>query len=126
MVKTVNKRRKLPSGQSLEFSDRVRDFWTKYDRDGQSPVRGLRRKFFFPKFAHFFQNLILELYCFKWNETWTQGSPQHQEQVPKRVFFSSLKSFLSILDELEELGFGEIGRNPRDSWGWIHSKNRGR
>jgi hypothetical protein len=48
-----------------------------------------------------------------------------RNKFPKE-FFSSLKSFLSILDELKELGFGEIGRNPRDSRGWIHSKNRGR
>jgi hypothetical protein len=25
-----------------------------------------------------------------------------------------------ILDELEELGFREIGRSQRDSWGWSH------
>jgi hypothetical protein len=30
------------------------------------------------------------------------------------MFFSSPKISLSNLDELEELGFGEIGRNPRD------------
>jgi hypothetical protein len=35
---------------------------------------------------------------------------------PKR-FFPSPKISLSILDELEELGFGKIGRNLRDSWG---------
>jgi hypothetical protein len=25
-----------------------------------------------------------------------------------------------ILNELEELGFGDIGRNPRDLWGYSH------
>jgi hypothetical protein len=29
-------------------------------------------------------------------------------------FFPSAKISFSILDELEELGFEEIGRNPRD------------
>jgi hypothetical protein len=32
-------------------------------------------------------------------------------------FFPSPKIFLSNLDELEELGFGETSRNLRDSWG---------
>jgi hypothetical protein len=35
---------------------------------------------------------------------------------PKR-FFPSPKISLSILDELEELGFGEIGGNLIELWG---------
>jgi hypothetical protein len=35
----------------------------------------------------------------------------------QKRFFPSAKISLSILDELEELGFGETGRNLRDSWG---------
>jgi hypothetical protein len=35
----------------------------------------------------------------------------------QKRFFPSHKISLSILDDLEELGFGEIDRNPRDSWG---------
>jgi hypothetical protein len=38
----------------------------------------------------------------------------------QKRFFPSHKISLSILDELEELGFGEIGRSLRDSWGQSH------
>jgi hypothetical protein len=34
----------------------------------------------------FFLTLILELQGTKLDETWTQGSPQYKEQVPKKVF----------------------------------------
>jgi hypothetical protein len=84
---------------------------------GQSLVGGLGSRFFFPKSATFFQNLILELYYSKLIETWTQGSPQHLEEVPKSVFFSSSKISLSILDELEELGFRGNERNPPNRMG---------
>jgi hypothetical protein len=50
------------------------------------------------------------------NRTKFGGSPQQQEQVSKSSFFSSPKISLLILDELEELGFGKIGRNLRDLW----------
>jgi hypothetical protein len=35
----------------------------------------------------------------------------------EKRFFSSNKISLSILDELEELGFGKIDRKLRDLWG---------
>jgi hypothetical protein len=53
--------------------------------------------------------LILELWDTKSDETWTQGSPQHKEQVFKKGFFSNSKIFLPILDELKNLGFWERG-----------------
>jgi hypothetical protein len=39
------------------------------------------------------------------------------ETISQKKFFPGPKISLSILDELKELGFGEIGRNTRDSWG---------
>jgi hypothetical protein len=41
-----------------------------------------------------FLTLILELRGIRLDETWTQGPPQHKEQVPKEVFFKS-KDFSS-------------------------------
>jgi hypothetical protein len=41
----------------------------------------------FSKFKSFFSTLILELQGTKLDETWTQGSPQHKEHIPKSVFF---------------------------------------
>jgi hypothetical protein len=35
----------------------------------------------------FFSTLILEIRGTKLDETWTQGSPQHKEQIPKEFFF---------------------------------------
>jgi hypothetical protein len=43
----------------------------------------------------------------------TRGTSTPGTSSLKR-FFPSAKISFSILDELEELGFGEIGRNPRD------------
>jgi hypothetical protein len=43
------------------------------------------------------------------DETWIQGSPQHKEKVSKKGFFLNPKISLLILDELEELGYGETG-----------------
>jgi hypothetical protein len=40
-----------------------------------------------------------------------------RNKFPKEVFFPIPKISLSILDELEELRFGEICRSLRDSWG---------
>jgi hypothetical protein len=54
---------------------------------------------------NFLSTLILELRGTKLDETWTQGSPQHKEQVPKVVFFQNSKISLSILDELKESTF---------------------
>jgi hypothetical protein len=44
--------------------------------------------------------------------SWTQESPQHKEQVSNRGFFPNLNIFLPILDELKNLGFGGMKRNP--------------
>jgi hypothetical protein len=41
---------------------------------------------FLSKSAPFFPNLILKLWGTKSDETWTQESPQHKEQVPKEIF----------------------------------------
>jgi hypothetical protein len=46
-----------------------------------------------------------------------KGHLNTRNKFPKEVFFPSPKISLSILDELEELGFGEISRSLRDSWG---------
>jgi hypothetical protein len=59
----------------------------------------------------FISTLILELRGIKLDKTWTHGSPQHKEQVPKEVFPKS-KDFPSDFEELENLGFGGTGRNP--------------
>jgi hypothetical protein len=45
-----------------------------------------------------------------------KGHLNTRNKFPKEVF-PCPKILLSILDELEELGFGETGRNQRDSWG---------
>jgi hypothetical protein len=37
--------------------------------------------------------LILELYGTKLDETWTQGSPKHKKQVPKRGVFPKSNDF---------------------------------
>jgi hypothetical protein len=43
-----------------------------------------------------------------------------RNKFPKEFFFPIPKISLSILDELEELRFGEICRSLRYSWGWSH------
>jgi hypothetical protein len=48
-----------------------------------------------------------------------KGRINTRNKFPKEVF-PSPKISLLILDELEELGFGEIGRSLRDSWGYSH------
>jgi hypothetical protein len=44
---------------------------------------------------NFFSTLIHELRGTKLDETWTQGSPQHKEQVSIEVFFPKSKDFPS-------------------------------
>jgi hypothetical protein len=45
-----------------------------------------------------------------------KGHLNTRNKFPKR-FFPSPKISLLILDELEKLGFGKIGRSSRDLWG---------
>jgi hypothetical protein len=52
--------REQTSGRQSQ-SDNVRDFQIKSGRTGQNQVGGLGSRFFFPKSASSFQNLILEL-----------------------------------------------------------------
>jgi hypothetical protein len=76
----------------------------------------------------FFSTLIIQLGGTKLDETWTQGSPQQKEQVPKEVFTKS-KDFLLILDELKECRFWGKWEKSVKSNGlvpWIHSKVGGR
>jgi hypothetical protein len=56
---------------------------------------------------------------------WTQGSPQHKEQVSNEIFFSNPKISLLILEELEESRFWEKKEKSAKLKGlepWIHSK----
>jgi hypothetical protein len=46
-----------------------------------------------------------------------KGHLNTRNKLLKEVFFPSSKISLSILDKLEELGFGETRRNLRDLWG---------
>jgi hypothetical protein len=58
------------------------------------------------------------------DETWTQGSPQHNEQVPKEFFFPNPNVSLPILDELEESRFWRKWEKSTKLKGlepWIHS-----
>jgi hypothetical protein len=47
----------------------------------------------FSKFKSFFPTLILKLQGTKLDKTWTQGSPQRKEYIPKRGF-SQIQRFL--------------------------------
>jgi hypothetical protein len=73
---------------------------------------------FFSKNSNFdFQNLDLGLWISKLDKTWTQGSSQHKEQV-YQCGFSQIQIFsFQIRMNMKKLGFGETGRNLRESWG---------
>jgi hypothetical protein len=70
-------------------------------------MSGLPRNF--PRFISFFPTLILELRDTKLDETWTQGSPQYKEYIPKRGF-SKFKDF--------PFDFG-LTQKPKH-WRWTH------
>jgi hypothetical protein len=67
---------KMSSGHVRPWTEYVRSRWIYPVKllDMSGPPR------------NFFPTLILELRGIKLDEMWTQGSPQHKEQVPKEVF----------------------------------------
>jgi hypothetical protein len=85
---TVHGRRAENLGQTMSGvgPDNAREFWTLSGRARLCLVGGLWKRDFLPKSDPFFSTLILEILGTKSDETWTQESPQHKEQVPKRDF----------------------------------------